>query len=73
MVSFANANIRPPPEIWIMQTALKFRRNITTAEFATQYKYKDEGEALVVLNNLARQKRVKRIVLQDGSIEWNYR
>jgi hypothetical protein len=72
MVSFSVGNIRQSPEIWIMQTVLRTRRNVTTEEFARAYKYKDPDDALTVLNTLHKNRRIKRIITQSGTIEWDY-
>lgn len=73
MASFTIGNIRQPPEIWIMQTVLRRRTPVTTAEFTTQYKYKTEGDALKVLQTLHANRRLRRTTNEDGSFAWSHR
>ena len=73
MASFAVSRIRQAPEIWIMQTALRTREPVSTEEFAKQYKYKTNEDALKVLQNLYANRRVKRIAYENGTFGWSYR
>jgi len=64
MVVFANVQ-RQYPEVWIKQ-----RGSVTAREVMYRYKLRTEAEAIRMLDNLVRNRKLQRTSV-DGEIRWS--